>query len=94
MQIPRPRFELGAVAMSPELAARLGALQLEPAQFLARHATCDWGDVSTEDAAANTTGMFAFNRLASAYALPDGSKVLVITEADRSITTLMLSTEY
>jgi hypothetical protein len=38
--------------------------------------------------------MFAFNRLASAYSLPDGSKVLVITEADRSITTLMLSTEY
>lgn len=94
VQIPLPRFELGAVVATPELVARLAKLQLDVARFLARHATCDWGDVSAEDATANTMGMFTFTRLLSVYDLADGGKVYILTEADRSITTVMLATDY
>jgi hypothetical protein len=60
---------------------------------IVRHLCGDWGDIGKEDADSNTHALFAGNRLLSAY-LIDGEKLWIITEADRSSTTLLLPSEY
>jgi hypothetical protein len=63
--------------------------------LLARHANCDWGELSVEDLAANELALLTGRRLLSSYDLPDGQgKVWIITEADRSATTILLPDEY
>ena len=60
-----------------------------------RHVTGDWGDMVDEDKAANDRALLDGSRVFSAYLLPDGeTKIWVITEADRSATTLLLPSEY
>lgn len=71
-------------------------------ESLARHARGDWGNVCTQDAATNDEALVEGSRLLSAYpidpALPCqgfGHNCLwIITEADRSVTTLLLPDEY
>lgn len=58
-----------------------------------RHAACDWGDVCREDWQANNDALAAGERLFSVYR-KDGYKLYIITEYDRSATTLLLSSEY
>jgi hypothetical protein len=65
-----------------------------PVQLLVRHLSGDWGDLCAEDARANQHALRYGLRLLSAYPLADGTRVWVITEADRSITTLLLPSEY
>lgn len=62
--------------------------------YLIRHCRGDWGDVGVEDAAANDRAAAAGGRLLSAYTLADGMKIWIITEADRSATTILLPEEY
>ena len=62
--------------------------------YLRRHLTGDWGAVDREDWAANDRAVQDGTRLLSAYALPDGTKVWIITEADRTATTILLPDEY
>ena len=62
--------------------------------YLRRHLTGDWGDVDREDWAANDRALRERTRLLSAYHLPDGTKVCIITEADRAATTILLPDEY
>ena len=96
-----PLFLLGQIVATP------GALEAAryPEQFLellARHARGDWGCVDPEDAATNAEAVQAGLRILSAYPIdPDkpcagyGDNCLwVITEADRSATTLLLPDEY
>lgn len=77
-----------------------GALQAleeaerNPLEFLARHVTGDWGDLCEEDRAENDVSVAQGSRVLSAYELETGSKVWVITEWDRSVTTLLLPEEY
>jgi hypothetical protein len=65
-----------------------------PFAFLARHQTGDWGDLDAEDRRENERSMQCGFRLLSAYMLADGTRIWVITEADRSSTTLLLPEEY
>jgi len=83
------RFRLGATVSTP------GALAtgVDFAPLLARHVSGDWGDVSPDDAAANDADLAAGGRLHSAYDTPAG-RLWVITEADRSVTTVLLPSEY
>jgi hypothetical protein len=64
------------------------------ADFLTRHAAGDWGDVDAHDWAANDRALLADERLLSAYVLPTGERLWIITEADRSASTLLLPDEY
>lgn len=57
--------------------------------LLARHQSGDWGTVDSHDAAANVAAIRDDERVVSSYDLPTG-RVWIITEADRSLTTLML----
>lgn len=87
-------LELGAVYATP------GALQaLEDAGetidlYLARHLSGDWGEVAAEDREENRLSIEQGFRVLSAYTLTTGVKIWIITEADRSATTVLLPEEY
>lgn len=62
--------------------------------YLSRHARGDWGTVCKDDWKANDRALVEGTRLLSAYLLRDGTKIWIITEADRSATTILLPDEY
>ena len=67
--------------------------------WLARHSKGDWGECCDEDKSVNDEALKVGNRLMSVYLFPDepvgaAGKVWVITEWDRSVTTLLLPEEY
>jgi hypothetical protein len=62
--------------------------------YLNRHAVCDWGELNQDDRLANAQALKNGSRLLSAYHLKDGTKIWIITEADRSATTVLLPDEY
>ncbi len=86
-----PQLQLGQVVATP------GALEAFVPEYLAdclrRHSLGDWGDISDADKASNDAAVSARFRVVSAYR-KGPSKLLIITEADRSVTTLLLSSEY
>lgn len=61
--------------------------------FLRRHFAGDWGEVPESDAKLNDEALLNGERILSAYTL-DGQKVWIITEADRSVTTVMFPSDY
>jgi hypothetical protein len=62
--------------------------------YISRHACGNWGDIDEEDRAENNFSLSHGLRLLSAYTLRDGTKVWVITESDRSATTVLLPSDY
>ena len=68
--------------------------QQEVMDALRRHATGDWGDVDDEDRAANDRALRNGARLLSVYHTQDGTKFWIITEWDRSVTTVLLPEDY
>jgi hypothetical protein len=63
-------------------------------ELLARHVAGDWGELDAEDQRANEDALVTSARILSAYVLPSGVKVWILTEADRSATTVLLPEEY
>jgi len=61
---------------------------------LCRHGSCDWGEVCAEDAKSNEDALQTGCRVLSAYADRKGIKFWIITEADRSATTVLLPEDY
>ncbi len=61
---------------------------------LARHAAGDWGDLCEEDVRENEQSLDQDFRLFSVYHAQDGTKFYIITEADRSATTVLLPEDY
>ena len=97
---PKPghaRFPLGQVAATPGVLDLLDRYHVNLFDLLARHASGDWGDVGAEDAHANEQALIHGNRLLSCYTLVPGdpdTRVWAISEANRSVTTLMMPSEY
>jgi hypothetical protein len=87
-------FPLGRLVATPRAMEAIGRSGDSVETLLARHATRDWGDVSTEDKQENDRSIAHGFRLLSAYTLKDGRKVWIITEVDRSATTVLLPEEY
>jgi len=85
------KFDLGRVVITRNAANVLPAGAVQAA--LARHAVGDWGDVCPEDAAANDESLRARQGMHSAYEA-DGTRFWIITEADRSVTTVLLPEDY
>lgn len=85
-------FSLGQIVATP------GALnvlsQKEIFKALSRHQNGDWGDLCEEDKKANDEAVEQGFRILSAYKTKDGTKFWIITEADRSATTILLPEEY
>ena len=83
---------LGQVVATPAALGTLTSPDIVAA--LRRHASGDWGDVDAEDRAANDEALSDGTRLLSAYKSADGTRFWVITEADRSVTTVLLPDDY
>jgi hypothetical protein len=90
----QPRFELGQLVATPGALEALKEASVGFLPYVRRHANGDWGDVCAEDKAENELSLKEGFRLLSAYHLPDGCKIWIITEADRSATTILLPEEY
>ena len=86
-------IQLGQVVATPGALNLLQRANLNPFQMLSRHRSGDWGEVQTEDALANEAAAIHGNRVISSYAVA-GERLWIITEADRSFTTLLLPQEY
>lgn len=91
---PKPLFALGQIVATPGALDALQATEREAIGLIARHVTGDWGDLSEEDQKENELSVQQGFRILSAYELSSGVKVWVITEADRSATTILLPSEY
>ena len=91
---PQPRFTLGQIVGTPGALEALKQADQQFVELIARHVTGDWGEVPDEDKAENEFSLEHGLRLMSAYTLNNGVKVWVITEHDRSATTILLPEEY
>jgi hypothetical protein len=88
------RFALGKVAITRPCLARFENLGESVMAYLNRHISGDWGNLGEEDKAANEQAINRPIRILSRYYLSDGDSIYIITEADRSCTTIMLRDEY
>jgi len=89
-----PRFSLGNLVATPGALEALKHAGQYPLELIQRHLRGDWGNVSPEDAAENELSVQNGLRIMSVYVLASGTTVWVITEADRSVTTILLPDEY
>jgi hypothetical protein len=87
-------FSLGRVVATPGALDALETAGQAPQELLDRHITGDWGSLPNEDMATNEQALIYGSRIFSGYDLADGTRMWVITEADRSATTLLLPSEY
>jgi hypothetical protein len=89
-----PRFSLGHLVATPGALRALASAGQEARDFLARHQTGDWGDLDDEDKRENDLSLQHGFRILSSYHTRTGTKVWVITEGDRSVTTILLPEDY
>ena len=89
-----PLFPAGRIVATPGALALLEEAQKSPSEFLSRHLRGDWGDLCQEDKAENELSLKHGFRLLSSYPVTDSDTLWIITEADRSVTTLLLPSEY
>lgn len=93
-EVDPPRFSLGRVLATPGALALLDRTGMNVLMLLARHQSGDWGDVPREDAAENQFAVANGLRILSSYRTSPTERLWIITEADRSATTLLLPEEY
>ena len=89
----KPLFALGQTVATPGALEAMKRLDISPITLLSRHQRGDWGDLDEEDKAENDLSVNEGLRIFSAYVF-DTVKLWVITEADRSATTILLPEEY
>lgn len=90
MTAPLP---LGRVVATPGALKLLTEAWANPFDYLARHATGDWGELCAFDRRQNEIALREGLSVFSSYEVPAG-RVWIITEADRSVTTILLPEEY
>ncbi len=90
MRAPLP---LGRVVATPGALKALAEAGEYPFRYIARHATDDWGELCAHDHRQNEIALREGYRVFSSYETSEG-RVWVITEADRSVTTILLPEEY
>lgn len=90
----KPLFQLGRTLSTPGALRALARNGIAAQFVLYQHQQGKWGDLCPEDKQANDEALHTGARILSAYELPDDTKVWVITEADRSATTILLPEEY
>ena len=89
------RFATGQIVMTSGVDALIEAGRLDPAPYLYRHLSGDWGDLNDSDRRLNDAALQSGeDRLFSSYQVAPDLKLWIITEWDRSVTTLLLPDEY
>ncbi len=86
-------FPLGQVVATPGALKLLEEAGKDPLSYLSRHRSGDWGELDPQDRRENELSLKHGRRLVSSYPIGD-EKVWIITEADRSVTTILLPSEY
>lgn len=100
MQTTLTRFHLGQVVATPGALEAFAATGEQPSTFLNRHQQGDWGDLDDEDKKLNDEAVAHEGepdkqaRVLSSYRLKNNVKIWVISEWDRSVTTVLLPSEY
>ena len=89
-------FPTGTLAFSRGVNDVVADGLLDPGPFIRRHFSGDWGDCCEDDKRSNDAALRLGNRLVSAYSIDieSESRLWIITEADRSVTTLLFPSEY
>ena len=91
MVIPSPKFPLGKIVMTANASGQLDAVAVH--DCLRRHAAGDWGDLCSDDREQNEIGLKEGERLFSAYGSGE-KRFWIITERDRSVTTVLMPEDY
>ena len=94
-RVPTPRFACGQVVVTLGVDALVREGRLNPASYLSRHFCGDWGDLDPSDRRQNDAALTSGeDRLFSSYRVTPDVTLWIITEWDRSVTTLLLPDEY
>lgn len=88
------RFALGQTFITPGAEEALELAGQTAIEFLRRHISGDWGELSDDDIKENEFSLAQGFRLLSRYETTKGERIWIITEADRSATTILLPIEY
>jgi hypothetical protein len=88
------RFALGRVVATPGALRALEKAEQALDVFLDRHVNGDWGEVPDADKQENEFSVEQGFRILSAYTTSAGDRIWILTEADRSATTILLPQEY
>ncbi len=89
-----PKFRLGQLVATPAADDAMQKALVVPADLLRRHVSGDWGDVHPDDTGLNDDAVRDGDRIMSVYDLPTGETVWIITECDRSVTTILTPDDY
>ncbi len=92
MRKSKPKFSLGQIVATRCVIAEVS--QQEITHALSRHVVGDWGDLCEEDLQANEDALASDARLFSKYSSTEGTIFWIITECDRSVTTVLLPSDY
>jgi len=87
-------FKLGQIVATPGALAALKKARQQAGEFLVRRVNREWGDLPDEDRKENEYSLEHGFRLLGTYRTNAGDRLWIITEADRSLTTLLLPEEY
>ena len=95
----RPLFSLGQIVATPGVLALFEQTGASPNEYLARHIRGIWGELGPEDMKSNDEALIHGGRLLSAYTVKEATgakreKFWIVTEWDRSVTTLLMPSEY
>lgn len=88
------KFDFGQVVATATLVRYCEEKNFSLLPYLIRHGNCDWGNLTWEDKEANETALKERLRILSSYTLPDKTIIWIITEADRSATTILFPSDY
>jgi hypothetical protein len=91
LHIPAPKFPLGKIVITANAADQLDRQAVN--EGLRRHASGDWGEACPDDRKENELSLKEGFRLMSVYRSGD-KKFWIITEADRSVTTVLMPDDY
>lgn len=92
IQAPTAKFRLGRIVSTPRALAEL--TQDEITRAIQRHQAGDWGDVYPDDRRANDKALQNGTRILSVYHTAARVKFWIVTEADRSVTTVLFPEDY
>lgn len=87
-------FPLGRLLATPGALTALQAHGVSPLTLVCRHAAGDWSEMTLQDQQQNTEAVLDGRRVFSRYNLAGNVRIWIITEADRSATTILLPSEY